>query len=394
MTTKIGAGYSDKQTPASAGREAAEKALAGAGGAADMVFTFASTNYAFDELLGAIRQVTGTAPLLGASTAGQYTESGQGQESVAVMAVRSDSMRFEVAVGKGLRASQTDAVDQAMRSFSGSYQKARDAGFAHATCFVCTDGLAGNGEDLVDAIHARTGMLAQLVGGAAADQATFERTDVFANGEHHTDAVAVAYAFSKTPIGIGVRHGLDAGSANMIVTKASGGLLEELDGKPAAQAYDTYAASIGKPLTDETRGAFMIVNNLGMLTPTGEHKIRAPLKSDENGALVMASEVPAGCSVAIMRGTPDGLIAAAEDAARDAVAGLAAARPAGILVFDCICRRIFLGARYRRQAEAARRVVGANLPLAGWETYGEIALTARQSSGWHNSTTVLAVFPE
>ena len=77
-------------------------------------------------------------------------------------------------------------------------------------------------------------------------------------------------------------------------------------------------------------------------TPSGEYKIRAPLKANADGSLVMASEVPAGASCAIMEGTKEGLLSAAESAARSAIANLGVARPAGVLSFDCICRRIFL----------------------------------------------------
>ncbi|HMY22199.1 MAG TPA: FIST C-terminal domain-containing protein, partial [Polyangium sp.] len=116
--------------------------------------------------------------------------------------------------------------------------------------------------------------------------------------------------------------------------------------------------------------------------------------ANAEGGIVMASEVPAGSSVAIMSGTDQRLISASEGAARSAATNLGAGKPAAVLVFDCICRRIFLGDDYKRQVEAFGAVIGPRVPLIGWETYGEIALTPGQQSGWHNSTSVVAVLPD
>lgn len=395
MATKAGTGYSDSSDAATAGREAAKQALDASGAdGADIVFAFASTTYDFPKLLEGIRSVTGKAPLIGSSTAGQFTQNRWGPESVSVMVVKSDSIKFRTALGRGLKTGQKQAVDEALAGFSAAHRAARSEGYTHATCIVCTDGLAGRGEDLVDAIHAGTGMLAQVVGGAAADAAKFVRTDVFFDGENHTDAIAVAYAFSKTPIGLGVRHGLNSGCASMIVSKAKDNVVLEIDGKPAVQAYEAFARSLGEPFTKETRDGFMITHEIGMLTPSGEYKIRAPLAVTDEGGLTLASEVPTGASITFMKGTKEGLVAAAELAARSAMVNLAGGRPAAVLAFDCICRRIFLSSDYQKQVDAFRTVVGADVPIAGWETYGEIAMTPSQQTGWHNSTTVLAILPD
>lgn len=395
MGTKAGTGYSSSKGAAQAGREAAERALESmGGGGADIVLAFASTSYDYGELLGGIRDVTGAAPLVGCSGAGQFTDKEVGQDSVVVMTIKSDSIKFQAALGRGLRENQKQSIDDAFAGFATAHRAARAEGLQHATCIICTDGLAGNGEDLVEAVHAATGMLAQVVGGAAADDAKFERTDVFFNGENHTDAIVALYAFSKSPIGLGVRHGLNAACGSMIVTRSEGNVIYEIDGQPALKAYEKFAEGAGTPLTPENREAFMITHEIGMLTPGGEYKVRAPLKANPDGSLLMASEVPSGASVSIMAGTKDGLVAAAELAARSALVNLGGARPAAVIAFDCICRRIFLGDEYRRQVDAFQSVVGKDVPIVGWETYGEIAMTPSQQTGWHNSTTVLAVLPE
>ncbi len=395
MATKAGVGLSRATVSVDAGTAAAQEAMRSLGEpVADIVFVFAATSHEYARLLPAIRKVTGSARLVGCSTAGEFTHAEVGHGTVAVMAIKSDSVRFSVGIGRGLKASKNAAVAEALKSYSAEHRAARTAGFPHGTCIVLSDGLAGQGEDIVEEVHTVAGVLSQVVGGAAADDAKFARTDVFLDENHYTDGIVIVYAFSKTPIGIGVRHGLTPACPSMIVTRVSGSVIHEIDGRPALISYEKFAESIGESFTPETRDAFMITHELGMLTPNGEYKIRAPLSATEDGSLVMASEVPMGASVAIMAGTDEKLVSAAEVAARRALANLNGAKPGAVLVFDCICRRIFLGENYKQQVDAFRSVVGQDIPIIGWETYGEIALTPKEQSGWHNSTSVVAILPD
>lgn len=393
MGTKIGTGYSDGADGDAAGAQAAGEASRSLGRTPQLVFVFASTNYDFTAVLEAVRGEVGDAIVAGCSTAGQFNQDSVGRESVVVAAIASDSMTFHAGMGRNLSGAQPQAVADALEGFTAAHHEARRAGYPHTTCFVFADGLAGRGEELVDAIHDATGSLAQVVGGAAADAARFERTDVFLGARSESNALVTVAAFSKSPIGLGVRHGLESGCQSMIVTRTTDNVVHEIDGKPALQAYERFARDRGETLTAENRDTFMITHELGILTPTGEYKIRAPLSANDDGGLVMAAEVPTGASVSIMVGTADALVSAAGRAAQAGMLGLEGGPAAGVIVFDCICRRIFLGEGYHRQVRAIRDVVG-DVPVAGWETYGEIAMTPSQQTGWHNSTTVLAVFPE
>lgn len=395
MATKAGVGLSRLSASHDAGAAAAQEAISKLGGAdPDIVFVFASPSHEYAPLLNAVRNVVGSTRIVGCSAAGEFTNADVGHGAVAILALKSDSIRFVVGIGRGLKASRQRAVAEALRSYTTDYRAARSAGFPNATCIVLSDGLAGHGEDIVDEIHSVAGGLAQVVGGAAADDAQFVRTDVFLDDQHYTDAIIVVAAFSKTPIGIGVRHGLTPACQSLIVTRVSENVIHEIDGRPALQAYEKFAQDQGDDFGPATRDAYMMAHELGILTADGDYKIRAPLRATAEGGIVMASEVPAGASVAIMSGTAQRLISASEGAARSAMTNLGSGKPGVVIVFDCICRRIFLGEDYKRQVEAFCSVIGKNIPLIGWETYGEIALTPGQQSGWHNSTSVVAVLPD
>lgn len=395
MATRAGVGFSSETASDAAGATAAQQAMGKLNApGADIMFVFSTDSHEYARLLPSIRSVAGSARIVGCSAAGAFTNEKLGHDAVAVMAVKSDSIRFSVGVGSGLKTNRAGAIHQAMRSYSSEYRAARSAGFSNATCIVLSDGLAGYGEDLVEEVRAAAGGVGQVVGGAAADSAKFSRTDVFLDDRHHTDALVVVYTFSKEKVGIGVCHGLTPACSSMIVTRASGSVLHEIDGRPALLAYEQFAQAQGDPFTPDTRDSFMMTHEIGMLTPSGDYKIRAPLHGHEDGSILMASEVPVGASVVIMAGTQQQLVSAAETAAHSAMTNLGQAKPGAVIAFDCICRRIFLGENYRRQVDAFQSVVGENVPLIGWETYGEIALTPGQQSGWHNSTSVLAILPD
>jgi methyl-accepting chemotaxis protein len=63
------------------------------------------------------------------------------------------------------------------------------------------------------------------------------------------------------------------------------------------------------------------------------------------------------------------------------------------VVFDCICRNLILGPRFAAAVQSIAAELG-NVPVAGFETYGEIALDAGDMSGFHNTTTVVLTFPK
>ena len=45
------------------------------------------------------------------------------------------------------------------------------------------------------------------------------------------------------------------------------------------------------------------------------------------------------------------------------------------------------------QLDAIKEVLGKDIPIHGFETYGEICMDPNQFSGFHNTTTVIALIP-
>ena len=76
-----------------------------------------------------------------------------------------------------------------------------------------------------------------LVGGCAGDDMKMEKTFQFHDGEVFSEGVVAAAIGSDAPIGIGWRHGWERVGEPMLVTRASGDRVVEIDDNPALDVY-------------------------------------------------------------------------------------------------------------------------------------------------------------
>src|SRR5262249_13568060 len=238
-----------------------------------------------------------------------------------------------------------------------------------------------------------TQALHQVVGGAAGDEGKFQATHVGEPERAGTDMAAAMHLFTRSPWGIGIGHGLEATTGKMRVTKAKANVVHEINGKPAFKAYEEHARKRGVTLSPASAGEYMIANELGIIVAGRVTRARAPLSVGKDGSLSCAAEVPQGAHVAILDGKPDAMVAAAKEAAAEALQNLQGQEPAGVLLFDCVCRGMILKDGFQREIDAVRAVMG-EVPVAGFLTYGEIASYSGRIESWHNTTAVALAIPK
>jgi methyl-accepting chemotaxis protein len=329
---------------------------------------------------------------IGASTAGEFTERGDAKGSVSVFAVASDDLRVTAGIGTGLRQSAESAVDRAL---DGQPREMR--GFPHRTGITLLDPLAGNGEETALLIAEKLGPDQPLVGGAAGDDLAMKRT-VVACGEYAApDAVVIAQIFSRRPLAFGVAHGHRALSEPLRVTRATEGWVHEVDGRPAWDVWRERTKDAARArgidvdaLEPEGEGAFLLQFEAG-LANADSYKIRAPLARREDGSILFAAAIPEGSVLRITESDAESQVRSALSAA-SAAKTEAAGPVAGALVFDCICRNLILGSDFAKAVRGISEALGA-VPIAGFETYGEVALSAGDMSAFHNTTSVVLAFP-
>ncbi|RZO54684.1 MAG: hypothetical protein EVA89_27495 [Sandaracinaceae bacterium] len=391
MTTRIVTASADGAAPQAAASltRSLQEQLGGAKPA--LVMFFASTAQPLEEVAPVLTEAFASATVLGSSTAGEFTEKGDAKSSVVAVAVAGEFV-VHGGLGTSLAASAEDAVKAAIADIPAAVE-----GYAHRTGLLLLDPLAGNGEEATLITAAYLGEDIRLAGGAAGDDLAMKRTTVSIGARVADDAIVAAVIFSKAPLGVGVCHGHQPISQPLEITKAEGGTVYEVEGRPAWDVWAEHTAAAAKAvgldpasLTEEQIGGFLLRYEAG-LASGDEYKIRAPLSRNADGSLGMACGIPQGAKIRITESVPERQVESARTAAKRARAQLGAPA-AGAIVFDCICRNLILDDRFGQAVAGISEELGG-VPLAGFETYGEIALDAGDLSGFHNTTTVVLAFP-
>ena len=369
------------------GREAARRAAASARKAfadakAELVLVFASPQYPGEAVLAGLHDVFAGTPLIGCSTAGEITTEGPDEGSVVIGVLGG----VEARVGRGGDI-RRDA-DQAGRRLG------RDlADHAGSLVVLCTDGLTGNTAAAIAGLQAELGEGRTAIGGTAGDDFRFQRTHQFFRTETLTASAVGASLRGDFTFGAGVRHGWEPVGLPMRVTKSEGNRIVEINGQPAAKLYEDYFGDLVHRFHGEPLGRMAVAYPLGLAVPgSPEYLLRAPFSVDARGGIDCKAAIPEGAEVRLMIGNPSRAIQAARIAAMEAIAQLKGRLPRIALVFNCVPRRRLLGRLAAEEIEAIRDVLGRNVPLIGFYTYGEIAPllgVAAEASSFHNETVVI-----
>jgi methyl-accepting chemotaxis protein len=404
MSTLFSTGLSAGSDGAEAAEGALDGALAGLDGRPALALVYSSSEFDYDLVLEKVAEVLGDVPVVGCSTAGQFTESDVGTEAVSVALMQSESIRFSTAMAGGLSSGQEAVV----RSLAKAAPEVPEG--HQLTAILLVDGLCGAGEELT-VMAARlferfAGCPVRLVGGFAGDDLLFRGTEVFCGTEHAPDSAAVCFMVTPFPVFTAVSHGHTPLSGPLKVTAARGNVVSEIDGENAWEVWrretGPHLDRLGEELDIEDPGTItrLILGNfeLGLATDSeGMYKIRFPMKLEEDGSLVFTCSIPRGTVFRIMDGCDARKqIAASRRAMEQAVESAGRSghtRFCGAMVFECGLRMALLRERFTRSIESYRDYL-PGIPLMGWETYGEIRMEPGGYSGFHNTTTVVMLIPE
>jgi hypothetical protein len=262
--------------------------------------------------------------------------------------------------------------------------------------FVLSEGLGVNGSALVEGLSATCGAGVAISGGLAGDGARFADTLVTVGGKSAPNIVAAIGLYgSSIRVGHGSAGGWDEFGPLRKITRSSGNVLSELDGKPALDLYERYLGDEAAALP-----ASALFYPLKIWDPAHPEDavVRTVLSIDcDARTMTFAGDIPAGWSSRLMRGSFDRLTEGAAEAARRARETMTGAESeAGLcLLVSCVGRRLLMGQRAEEEVEAVANVLGAATPIAGFYSYGEIARNYHSGvSCLHNQTVTLTLLAE
>jgi hypothetical protein len=296
---------------------------------------------------------------------------------------------IRVGVGVAPEVSQRgrEAGMQATRQALEGFPPAAPPGWSRAL-IVLSDSFAGTVADVVRGALEVAGTGVVWSGGGCGDTRRQSTTPQFARGGAHVDSVAVVAIDSPARLAAGICHGFRPYGPPTMITRARGSVAAELEYEVAFSIYQRTARDRGDQVNPEDFAAFAETHPLGIPRADGEHVIRDPLSVDADGGLCCSGEVPDGSLIRVMQGDRAGLLEAARAATRDARAGLDGA-VAGAFVFDCVSRRTMLGDGFVDELAIFAEGLGAETPLVGCLTLGEIGALGRGVPQFHNKTAVV-----
>ena len=375
-----------------AGVNVAQKALDKLSGLTPNIgIVFSSSNYDNKKLLEGIKKIIGDIPLIGCSTAGSFTEEGLTESGVTLSLVSSDDFQFFTGHGTSLQENILKSVKSASQDFPQEIK-----GFPHKSGILLIDGLKGIGESVTLAAASVLGPEVKLAGGAAGDDLKFLKTYIFDNQTINSNALSLCLVASKSPVVISVKHGHMPISQSYKVTKAQGTRVFEIDNKPAAHIWEKLLdekiqAKEVEAITarDERKIKQFLIRYEAGLSSGNQYKLRSPIALNSDGSMNFVCTMTEGTTFKLMDSDESKQIESAREAAKSAKENAHGYKIIGALVFDCICRRMILRNRFPEAIQAIKEELGEDIPIIGFETYGEIAMDVGQLSGFHNTTTVI-----
>lgn len=258
--------------------------------------------------------------------------------------------------------------------------------------FVISDGTLVDGDGLLRGIEETLPEEIPICGGLAADGDRFKSTLVgLESSLYPGKIVGIGFYGDDLEILCGSGAGWECFGPLRRITKSKDNVLIELDGEPALAVYKRYLGDHANLPGDALHFPLEIY-------PHGEDEqglIRTILAVDDDAqTMTFAGNIPEGCMARLMRAGSERLLEGAQTAAERAVGQSERNFDAAVLI-SCVGRRIILGLRTEDEVGEVLRVIGTNVPAAGFYSYGELGpFFPGGASELHNQTMTVTLFRE
>lgn len=373
-----------------AGLQAAHQALNHLGPSAPgLAFVIASHQYQAREVANGVASLLGDTPSIGFSTPAGLSTSGQFSHSV-VVALLSGDFQAEVQWMPGYAQSGRETAARLMEIAAAHADP--NAGTPESqSMLLFGDGFNGDAEQFCSAIPPDSSV--QVVGALSAGDLHTGSTFQMAGIQTSAGAMAAALVRGRIRVGVGYEHGWNPVGSQFRVTRSRGFWLRTLDGRPASE---TYAQLFGYPARD---WAFPPLSHLARLYPLGVEQgenliVRAPIRVEADGSFRMNASVRDGIDAYLLVGSRAACEKAAQQAAQQALVALGDSKPVLALVLVDMAWQMLLRANPGVEVQAVQDILGANVPIAGGYTLGQIVPGKESSPRFLNQHIVVIAFGE
>ncbi len=314
-------------------------------------------------VLSGVTSLISNIPIIGFSSPAALTPTGAQTNSIAVALLGGDDIQAETHWFAAYSQGGAETATR-LKQLLGYEQRPVRSILAFA------DGLNGNAEEFCQSLLASIPIAGGLSAGDVQNNIGYQ----FAGVQSGSGGMASAFLRGTFQVGIGYGHGWNPVGNHFRVTRSRGFWLRTLDGRPASEAY---AGLFGRPARS---WAFPPLNYTTRLYPLGfeqanspEMLVRSPLRVEADGSFRMNAPMRDGSDAYLLVGNPDHCFESVRQAVRQALTGLNGAQPVFALLLVDVAWQMLLQAYPGAEIRVMQEILGADLPVLGGYTLGQIA---------------------
>lgn len=258
--------------------------------------------------------------------------------------------------------------------------------------FVISEGSFVNGSSLINGLETEIHGKTVISGGLCGDDARFEKTLAsYKENPKAGEVVMIGFYGETLEISVASFGGWTTFGPERLITKSSSNVLYEIDGLPALELYKKYLGDKADQLPQASL--------LYPLNVTAENKSKAVVRTilsinEEENSMTLAGDMPINAKVQLMMASVDGLSEGAFNAAKLAMKERDKSPELALLV-SCVGRKLVMNQRVEEEIEEVQNVIGKNVAITGFYSYGEMApFSGSSSCELHNQTMTLTLISE
>lgn len=320
---KIASGWSTLSDPETAANQAFEDLTKTLEAPPDFMFVHSSCDYDSKVLLRRLRSLAPGVPLQGGTSCmGVITEKGfhvQDNLGLGILGV----LDPEGAYGAGIAEYGDNPAKAATSALLQALEEAGRPG--EIPVAIVMTSCPGQEETSIRAIEEYLGAGVPILGGTSADNDMSGQWRQFANDSFLSEGISMAVLFPPGDVGYAFHSGYEPTDHRGLATRASGRVLSEIDGRPAAEVYNEWTDGLIGEILPE--GGSLVPT--ATFTPVGHpvghvgtipyFRLSYPVEVLPDMSLQLFAEVQQGSEIVLMRGTPDSLATRAERVAEAAI---------------------------------------------------------------------------
>ena len=319
------------------------------------------------------------------STSGEIICCNVNDNSISVTAIEFEKSSFVVKSGNVL-----DYDKKAKPLGEALYQEMPKEKLKHL--FVLSEGSFVNGSSLISGLEEKISNTVSITGGMCGDDARFEKTVAsYKENPKEGEVVLIGFYGETLEITFASFGGWLPFGPERKITSSKGNILFEIDGQPALDLYKKY---LGEKANELPQASLLYPLNV---TPEDKDEpvVRTILSiNNENNSMVLAGDVPVNSRVQLMMASIDGIAEGAQHAAEIAMENRKS-KPQVALIVSCIGRKLVMNQRVEEEIEHVKEIIGENVAIAGFYSYGEMApFNGKSSCELHNQTMTLTLISE